>query len=187
MQLFGMHYRGIVDAPNLEWYTAILDEYKLLDINDFLHNGSPYVVTQPLLPKHAAPSNVSQSARHSAMPPRCILELDIFESVERARERSSDTREDTPSLGTLYGEGSRGFNQFGTIQGEVTISDLITKPGAFAAAGGIPVSSSQGYQFQDPIGSGLAEAGNSVVRRSSGFNLFESRGRLQNEQVQVVA
>jgi hypothetical protein len=92
---------------------------------------------------------------------------------ETACERSSDTREDTPSLGTLYGEGSRGFNQFGTIQGEVTISDLITKPGAFAAAGGIPVSSSQGYQFQDPIGSGLAEAGNSVVRASTGGCLTE--------------
>jgi hypothetical protein len=103
MQLFGMHYRGIVDAPDLEWYTPILDECKSLDINDFLHDVSPYVVTQP---QHAAPSNVSQSARHSTVPPRRIVESNIFESLERARERSSDTQEDTPSSDTLYAEGS---------------------------------------------------------------------------------
>jgi hypothetical protein len=187
MQLFGMHYRGIVDAPNLEWYTAILDEYKLLDINDFLHNGSPYVVTQPLLPKHAAPSNVSQSARHSAMPPRCILELDIFESVERARERSSDTREDTPSLGTLYGEGSRGFNQFETMQGEVIRSDFITEPGAFAAARGVPVSSSRGYQPHDHTGSGACRSGQLRSQKKSRLQSFRERVRLQNARVQVVA
>ena len=50
---------GIVDAPDLEWYTAILDECKLLDINDFLQDVSPYVVTLPLPPQRTAPLNVS--------------------------------------------------------------------------------------------------------------------------------
>jgi hypothetical protein len=50
MQLFGLHYQGIVDAPDLEWYTAILEECKSFNINDFLYNVSPYMVTRSLPP-----------------------------------------------------------------------------------------------------------------------------------------
>jgi hypothetical protein len=39
-----------MDPMDLEWYTAILDECKLLNINDFLHNVSPYVVNRMLPP-----------------------------------------------------------------------------------------------------------------------------------------
>ena len=148
MQLFGMYYLGIMDKPDLEWYTAILDECKSLDINDFLHNVSLYVVTWP---QHAASSNVSQSARHSTVPPCCIVESNIFGSTERACKRSFDTWEHIPSLDILYGEDIWGFNQFGTMQGEVTRSDFITEPGAFIVAGRVPISLSRGYQSQDPI------------------------------------
>ena len=48
VQLFGLNYQGIMDSTDLEWYTAIFEEYKSLDINDFLHNISVYVVNYPL-------------------------------------------------------------------------------------------------------------------------------------------
>jgi hypothetical protein len=51
VQLFGLNYRGIIDPTDLEWYTAILEECKSLDINDFLHDVSPYVVTRTLPPQ----------------------------------------------------------------------------------------------------------------------------------------
>ena len=44
-QLFRLHYWGIMDLLDLEWYTAILNKCKSLDINDFLHDVSPYMVT----------------------------------------------------------------------------------------------------------------------------------------------
>jgi hypothetical protein len=50
VQLFGLNYRGIIDLTDVEWYTVILEECKLLNINDFLHNVSPYVVNRTLPP-----------------------------------------------------------------------------------------------------------------------------------------
>ena len=37
-----------MDAMDLEWYIAILEECKSLDSNDFLYDVSPYVVNRPL-------------------------------------------------------------------------------------------------------------------------------------------
>jgi hypothetical protein len=117
MQLFGLNYRGIIDPMDLEWYTAILEECKSLDINDFLHNVSPYVVNRTLPPQRAASSNVSDSSRPAAVPRRRLVETDIFGSGETARERSSAPRQDTLNLGTFLGEGSHEFNQFETMRG----------------------------------------------------------------------
>jgi hypothetical protein len=146
MQLFGLHYWGIMDPLDLEWYTAILNECKSLNINDFLHNVSPYVVTRPLPPQRAEPTKISNLSHPTAVPRHRIVESKIFQSVETRWVRS-DSREDTPYLGTLVGEGSREFNQFGTMQGEVTRSELFTDPDIFTAEGGNLVSSSQGYQL----------------------------------------
>jgi hypothetical protein len=79
-----------VDAPDLEWYIVILDECKSLDINDFLYDVSPYMVTRSLPPQRAASSNVSQSACHSVVPPCRIVKSDIFVSVECQRRRARD-------------------------------------------------------------------------------------------------
>jgi hypothetical protein len=131
-----------MDPPDLEWYTTICKECKSLDINDFLHDVSLYVVTRLLLPQRAAPTNVSQSLCPAAVPCRRIVKSEIFESGETARERLHDNREDSETLGTLFGEGSGGFNQFGTMQGKITRSELFTDPDVFAAEGGNLVSSS---------------------------------------------
>jgi hypothetical protein len=129
-----------MDPTDLEWYTMILNECKLLDINEFLHNVSSYVVNCTLLPQHAVLSNVSDSS-HPAVAPRCrLVETEIFGSGETVRERSSAPCQGTPNLGTLFGEGSREFNQFGTMQGE-----MLRDPDVFATEVGNPVSSSQGY------------------------------------------
>jgi hypothetical protein len=117
VQLFGLNYRGIMDPTDLEWYIAILEECKSLDINDFLHNVSPYVVNRTLPPQRAAPSNVSNSSRPATVPHRRLVETEFFGSGEMARERSSVPRQDTPNLGTLFGEGSREFNQLGPCRG----------------------------------------------------------------------
>ena len=49
MQLFGLNYWGIIDLMDLQWYTTILEECKLLNIND-LHNVSLYMVNRALPP-----------------------------------------------------------------------------------------------------------------------------------------
>jgi hypothetical protein len=149
VQLFGLNYRGIIDPMDLEWYTAILDECKSLDINDFLYNVSPYVVNRTLPPQRAASSNVSDSSYPTVVPRRRLVETDVFGSGETARERSSAPGQDTPNLGTFLGEGRREFNQFRTMRGEMR-RDL----DVFAAEEGNPVSSSRGYQSQYPMGSG---------------------------------
>jgi hypothetical protein len=95
-----------VDAPNLEWFTAILEECKSFDINDFLHDVNPYMVTRLLPPQCTAPTNISQSTRASVVPPRRIGKSDIFELAEMAWKRSSSNRQDTPSWDTLLREGS---------------------------------------------------------------------------------
>jgi hypothetical protein len=135
-----------MDPPDLEWYTAILNECKSLNINDFLYDVSPYVFARPLPPQRTAPTNVSQSMRPTAVPCRRIVELDIFESRETAWEGPHDRREDTTNLGTLLEERSGGFNQFGAMQGEGTRSELFMDPNIFGVKGGNPVSSSRGHQ-----------------------------------------
>jgi hypothetical protein len=110
MQLFGLYYRGIMDPLDLEWYTTILNKCKSLDINDFLHDVSPYVVTRTLPPQRAASSNVSDSNRPAVVPRRRLVETDIFGSEETARERSSAPRQNIPNFDTFLGERSREFN-----------------------------------------------------------------------------
>ena len=77
-----------MDPMDLEWYTAILKECKKLDINDFLHDVSPYVVNRPLPSLHAASRSVSDSSHPMVVPRRHLVETDIFESEEIVLERS---------------------------------------------------------------------------------------------------
>jgi hypothetical protein len=161
-------YHGPTD---LEWYTAILDECKSLDINDFLHNVSLYVVNRTLPPQDAAPSNVSDSSRPAAIPRHRLVETKFFGLGEMVRERSSAPRQDTPNLGTLFGEGSRKFNQFGTMQGEMH-RDL----DVFAAEVGNPVSSSRGYQSQYPIGLGFCRGRLYHSKKKSKLQPFPEQG-----------
>ena len=78
-----------MDLTDMEWYTTILKEYKLLDINDFLHNVNPYVVNRMLPLQRAASSNVSNSSHPAAVLCHRLIEMEIFGSGETAQERSS--------------------------------------------------------------------------------------------------
>jgi hypothetical protein len=62
------------------------------------------------------------------------------------------------------------------MQGEVTRSDFITEPRAFAAAGVVPISSSRGYQSQDPTGSGACRTGQLRSQKKSRLQPFRERG-----------
>ena len=78
-----------MDPMDLEWYTAILKECKKLDINDFLHDVSPYVTNRPLPLQRAASSSVSDPSHPTVVPRHRLVETDIFESKEIMPERSS--------------------------------------------------------------------------------------------------
>ena len=132
VQLFGLNYQGIIDPTDLEWYTAILRECKKLDINNFLQDVSPYVVNRPLPPQRAASSSMPNSSRPTVVPRRRLVETDIFESEEIAPKRSSTPCQDNP----LSGKGSRKFDQFGSMQGEMRRDS-----DAFATGVGNPISS----------------------------------------------
>ena len=95
------------------------------------------MVAQPLFPQRVVPTNVSQSTRPTTVPRRRIVESNIFELGETERERPHDRHEDITILGTLLGEGSGGFNQFGTMQDEVTRSELFTNQMYSVLRGGI--------------------------------------------------
>ena len=110
MQLFGLKYRGIMDPTDLEWYTTILEECESFNINNLLHNVSPYMVNYTLPLQYVASNNVFDSSRPATMPCHRLVEMEIFGLEETAWERSSAPRQDTPNLGTLFGEGSHKFD-----------------------------------------------------------------------------
>jgi hypothetical protein len=95
--------------------------------------------------------------------------------------RSHDSREDTPYLGTLVGEWSQGFNQFGIMQGEVTRSKLFMDPDIFVAKGGNPVSSSRGYQSQFLSGSGPCRGGHICSKKKSRLHPFREQGETSDQ------
>jgi hypothetical protein len=77
MQLFGLHYHSIVDACDLQWFSWMLEHCKLLDMNDFLHNESPYVVSQ-VRPQYCAPSTVALQYAPSSGAPHVHFVESIF-------------------------------------------------------------------------------------------------------------
>ena len=73
-----------MDPTDLEWYTAILEDCKSLDINDFLYDVNPYMVNCMVRPQRAASSNVFDSSHLAVVPHHCFVEMKIFGSMETA-------------------------------------------------------------------------------------------------------
>ena len=69
MHVFGMHYRGIMDNRDVDWYDVVLKECLSLDVNNFLHDVNPYVTNRPLPPYRVAATASSQGAPSSFTPP----------------------------------------------------------------------------------------------------------------------
>ena len=63
-----MHYHGIVDSHDVDWYDIVLKECSLLDINNFLHNVNPYVTNRPLPPYHATTTTGGHGAPSTCVP-----------------------------------------------------------------------------------------------------------------------
>jgi hypothetical protein len=95
MQLFCLYYRNIVDTRDLEWFEVMLEKCDLLDINNFLHDISLYVVNQLCPPYRAPTAGVPQQAPSSTALSVRFVESEIFESAPGAMPgRSSNTQED---------------------------------------------------------------------------------------------
>jgi hypothetical protein len=144
-----MHYRGIMDSRDAEWYDAVLDECSSLDVNDFLHNVSPYVTNRPLPPYRRAATAASQGAPSTSAPPVRFVESDIFEAAHETRlPQYPNISGDEPYMDTSFRQGGGGFNQFGSMERAVSGSDFLSNPGPSTLDGMEPVSSSRGYKSQ---------------------------------------
>jgi hypothetical protein len=150
MQVFGMHYRGIVDSRDSEWYDAVLKECLSLDVSDFLHDVSPYVTNRPLPPYRVAAIATGQDAPSTSAPPVRFIKSEIFESDhETRRPQYPDINGDEQYLGTSLRHGGGGFNQFGSMERAVSGSDFLSNLGPSTLDGTEPVSSSQGYSHNN--------------------------------------
>jgi hypothetical protein len=78
LQLFGLHYYGIVDGHDLRWSTTMLEYCKSLDINDFLHGFCPYVVNRLHIKRHPMQSSEQSDPSFSVPSARTFVEFDIF-------------------------------------------------------------------------------------------------------------
>jgi hypothetical protein len=78
------------------------------------------------------------------------VETEIFHDSHESRlPNYPDISGDEPYLGTSFGQGSGGFNQFGSMEGAVSGSDFLRNLGPTTLDGMEPVSSSRGYQSQE--------------------------------------
>ena len=144
-----MHYRGILDDGDLEWYEVVLKECKSLDVNDFLHNISPYVTNRPLPPICATATVGGQGALPPSAPPIRLIEIEIFHDSHKKRfPQYPDINSDELDMGTSFGQGGGGFNQFGSIERALSGSNFLSNPEASSLSGSEPKSSSQRYDSQ---------------------------------------
>jgi hypothetical protein len=144
-----MHYRGIVDIRDADWYDTVLKDCSSLHVNDFLHDISPYVTNWPLPPYRTAATAGGQSVPSTSAPPVRLVKTEIFhDSPETRLPRYPDISGDEPYMGTSFGQGGGGFNQFGSMERAVSGSDFLSNPGPLALHGTEPVSSSRGYESQ---------------------------------------
>jgi hypothetical protein len=144
-----MHYCGIVDSRDAVWYDAVLDECSSLDVNDFLHDISPYVTNRPLPPYRGAVTAASQGAPSTSALPVRFVESDIFEAAHEMRlTRYPDINRDEAYMGTSFRQGDGGFNQFGSMERAVSGSDFFNNPGSSTLDGTELVSLSRGYKSQ---------------------------------------
>jgi hypothetical protein len=144
-----MHYRGIVDIRDADWYDTLLKECSSLDVNDFLHDVSPYVTNWPLPPYRVVATIGGQCAPSTSTPPVRLVETEIFhDSHERRLPQYPNISGDEPYMGTSFGQGGGGFNQFRSMERAVSGSDFLSNLGLSTFHGTEPVSSSRGYESQ---------------------------------------
>ena len=98
-----MHDRGIVDSRDVDWYDAVLKECSSLDISNFLHIISPYMMNRPLPPYHATATASGQGAPSTSALPVRLVETKIFhDSYERRLLQYLDISGDELYMGTSF-------------------------------------------------------------------------------------
>jgi hypothetical protein len=118
----------------------MLEHYKLLDMNDFLHDFCPYVVNRPRIERCPRTSYQQSDPSSSAPPARTFIEFDIFgDDQENAGLRPRAAAADPPNWDTSFPSGGVQINEFGMNDGVEFMRDA-------ALSGADPGSSSRGYR-----------------------------------------
>jgi hypothetical protein len=153
-----MDYNGIVDVHNIDWYSSMLEHSKLLDMNNFLHNISLYVVylsyLQPRAPSATIPHIPSILALHG------LLAIAPFlVNIDESRDfdfNSEDMYKDNPltsinphNYGSLFSKEGLGFNQFESMVGVISRLVLLERLAQSFALEKATLSLSQEYGLQD--------------------------------------
>ena len=171
-----MHYRSIVDSCDFEWYDKVLKACVSLDVNDFLHDISPYVMNRLLPPYHVAATASSHGAPSTSAQLVRLVETKKFHNSHRKRlSNYPDINRDEPYMGTSFEQGSRGFNQFGSIEGAVSGCNFLRNPDLSTLDGMEPVSLTQGYQSQEKGSAGAPRS--SHVAKCTTLQRFMQGGR----------
>ena len=120
-----------------------------MDVNDFLHDVSPYVTDRPLPPFRVPTAVGRQPPPHPSAPPsRHLRETAIFhDDHERRFTQISEADGDDIHLGSSSGHGGGQFNQFGSNEEVFRRSDILNTFRAAQFPGSEPESSSRGYGF----------------------------------------
>ena len=127
----------------------MLKECSSLDVNDFLHDDNPYMMNRPLPPYHATAIASSQGVPSTSAPPVQLVEIEIFHnSHERRLPQYLDISNNEPYIGTSFGQGSGGFNQFKSMERALSGSVFFSNLDLSAFHGSKSVSLSQGYKSQ---------------------------------------
>ena len=77
-----------------------------------------------------------------------LLRLKFFMILKRRLPQYPNINNDEPYIGTSFGQGSGGFNQFGSMERAIFVFDYLSNPGLLALHGTKLVSSSRGYGSQ---------------------------------------
>jgi hypothetical protein len=78
-------------------------------------------------------------------------------------------------MGTSFGQGGGGFNQFGSMEGALSGSDFLSNPGPSAFHSSEPVSSNRGYESRQRGDTGAPRSSN--VANRSRLQRFKQGGR----------
>jgi hypothetical protein len=104
------------------------------------------------------------------------VEIEIFhDSHEKRLPNYPNISEDEPYMGTSFGQGGGGFNQFGSMEGAISGSDFLINPGPSTLDVTEPVSSSRGYQSQERGSAGAPRS--SHVGKRTRLQRFMQGGR----------
>ena len=103
----------------------MLEHYKLLDMNGFLHNFYPYVVNRPYIERCLRTSSQHSNSSSGAPPMQTFIEFNIIgDNKENAGLRPRATAIDPPNWSTLFLSVGVQINKFGTYDGAKFMRDV---------------------------------------------------------------